>query len=72
MKHLKAYTFEELLCEIPELEKYKETYKSYTVIGINIIPILEKFAKQNKLQYLEFTHLFNGEDKILYFLFEKI
>lgn len=74
MKHLKAYTFEELLCEIPELEKYKETYKSYAVIGLNITPILEKFAKQNKLKYLEFTNLFveNQEEHTLHFLFEKL
>jgi len=68
MKTLKAYTFEELLCEIPELEKYKETYLfNMSIVGL----IFEKFARQNKLRYLNKMpriYLLGVE----HFLFEKI
>jgi len=68
MKHLKAYTFEELLCEIPELEKYKHS-PGYCIqeIGQHLV----KFAKQNKLSYLMLiSPVFIFGHK--HFLFEKL
>ena len=72
MKHLKAYTFEELLCEIPELEKYKHELSSYRD---EIKKLLIHFARYNNMKYLccewDFiTDIFTEKEE--YFLFEKL
>lgn len=69
MKILKAYTFEELLCEIPELEKYKgmvvmDTYEE-------VKKLLLKFARYNKLKYIDTNTPFEIYG-LIHFLFEKL
>jgi len=68
VKHLKAYTFEELLCEIPELEKYKG-------IDFNgakeLVTPLKRFCRENYLKY-EPEIFIKTIDKTYHFLFEKL
>jgi len=47
MKTLKAYTFEELLCEIPELEKYK--HAPLNLMDKDIQKLMIRFGRANKL-----------------------
>jgi hypothetical protein len=69
MKHLKAYTFEELLNEIPELEKYRglvvmDTYEEVEKLFL-------KFARSNKLKYIDTNTPFEIYG-LIHFLFEKL
>jgi len=62
MKTLKAYTFEELLCEIPELEKK----------DIETIPkAMKKFCRENKLIFANSSNVI-FLDGTPHFLFEKL
>lgn len=68
MKHIKAYTFEELLNEIPELENKDIIYRQITT---DLKTPFKRFCRENKLKYihtLEFIHLNN----VLHILFEKL
>ena len=69
MKNIKAYTFEELLCEIPELEKYKTMKVSDTFVLVK--KLLISFARSNKLKYIDLPKPFDIEIRY-YFLFEKL
>jgi len=69
MKHLKAYTFEELLCEIPDLEKYKNAYE-IDLMDKEIQSILRRFCRANKFK-CAYTQVYIFENKT-HFLFEKL
>ena len=68
MKQLKAYTFEELLCEIPELEKYKGI--DFTIDEKLRIPF-KRFCRENYLEYKNEIYI-QKIDKTYHFLFEKL
>lgn len=68
MKHLKAYTFEELLNEIPELEKVDIIYRQITT---DLKTPFKRFCRENKLVYKEFIAQMPFDNK-LHFLFEKL
>lgn len=68
MKHLKAYTFEELLCEIPELENVDIITRQ---IMSDFKTPFKRFCRENKLKYIEPIEFIQLE-KTLHFLFEKL